>query len=248
MRKVMCLLILLALVILFSCPSDALCQTAEVVETISNPDVKMDGVAWDGKNIWIITYQSSPIEWRIARIDKQGKIIDSFIVPVSSLDDIHNFGMSNITSDGKTIWANHWNEGFIYQFSKNGKVIKKFGVSSVNQLIPVGIAWDGKYLWVLHWSDRNLYKLDTRGREIEKVSLRKLFPQPDMGLAWDGKHLWVGSKGANCITRITTRGEVTGSIKGPKPGGGIRDLAWDGKHLLVVYQQGSTIYKLKITE
>jgi sugar lactone lactonase YvrE len=221
---------------------------AEVVGTITNEEVKMDGVAWDGKNIWIITYQSSPIEWRIARLDGEGNILSSFVVPVDSRDDIHNFGMTNITSDGKTIWANHWNEGYIYRFDKRGKILTKFGVPSVNQLIPVGIAWDGRYLWVLHWSNRNLYKLDRKGREIEKVSVRKLTPPPDMGLAWDGTYLWVGSKGANQITRITTEGEPTGSIKGPKKGGGIRDFAWDGEYLLLVYQQDNTIYKLKIRE
>jgi hypothetical protein len=226
----------------------AVCETAEVVKTITIPDVKMNGVTWDGENIWVITYQSSPIEWRIAQINNQGNIIHSFVVPVSSLDDIHNLGMSNITSDGKTIWANHWNEGMIYQFRKDGKILKKFGVPSLNQLIPVGIAWDGNYLWVLHWSNKNLYKLDRRGREVGKISLRKLSPQPDMGLAWDGKYLWVGSKGANVITRITTEGEVTGSIKGPKSGGGIRDLAWDGEYLLVLYQQDNTIYLIKIVD
>jgi hypothetical protein len=69
-----------------------------------------------------------------------------------------------------------------------------------------------------------------------------------MGLAWDGTHFWVGSKGANRVTRITPEGEVTGYIKGPKQGGGIRDIEWDGEHLLLVYQQGKTIYKLKIRE
>jgi hypothetical protein len=223
-------------------------QRAEVVGTVTNSDVKMDGVAWDGRNIWIITYQSSPIEWRIAKLDEDGEILTSFVVPVNSLDDIHNFGMTNITSDGKTIWANHWNEGLIYRFDKKGKILTSFGVPSVNQLIPVGIAWDGRHLWVLHWSDRNLYKLDRKGREVDRVSLRKLSPPPDMGLAWDGEHLWVGSKGANRITRITTDGEAKGFIRGPKKGGGLRDIAWDGEHMLLIYKQDDTVYKLRIHE
>ncbi len=246
-KKHICLNIILLTIILLL-PMITLAQRAEVVGTIDNPAIKMDGVAWDGKNIWVITYQSSPIEWQIAQLDDNGEILSSFKTPVNSLDDIHNFGMSNITSDGRTIWANHWNEGFIYRFSKKGKILNKFGVPSVNQLIPVGIAWDGRYLWVLHWSDRNLYKLDHKGKELGKISLRKLTPPPDMGLAWDGESFWVGSKGANRITRITPDGEPTGFIKGPKKGGGIRDLDWDGKHLLLVYKQDSTIYKLKIVE
>jgi sugar lactone lactonase YvrE len=237
-----------AVLCIFLFYSNAFSQTAEVVGTITNQNVKMNGVTWDGKDVWIITYQSSPIEWKIAKLDSSGKIVSSFVVPVDSLDDIHNFGMTNITSDGRSIWANHWNEGFIYRFDKNGKILSKFGVPSVNQLIPVGIAWDGKYLWVLHWSDRSLYKLDRKGREIEKVSLRKLSPPPDMGLVWDGKNLWVGNKGANRITRINTKGEPDGYIKGPKKGGGLRDFAWDGEHMFLLYQQDNTIYKLKIHE
>ena len=234
--------------LIFILPAALLPQTVEIAGTITNPALKMDGVAWDGKNIWVITYQSSPIEWKIVQLDESGDILSSFQVPVNSLDDIHNFGMTNITSDGRTIWANHWNEGIIYRFTKKGKILRHFGVASVNQLIPVGIAWDGEYIWVLHWSDRNLYKLDARGKELDKISLRKLSPPPDMGLAWDGKYFWVGSKGANRITRITPEGKQTGFIRGPKKGGGIRDLDWDGEHLLLVYQQDNTVYKLKISD
>jgi len=223
-------------------------QKAEVVGTIVNPELKINGVAWDGESVWVTTYQSSPLEWRIARLAADGSVEYSFPVPVKSLDDIHNFGMSNITCDGRTIWANHWNEGVVYNFAKDGTILTKFGVSSVSQLIPVGIAFDGEFLRVLHWSDKNLYQLDRDGNELGKLSLRKLTPPPDMGLAWDGTYFWVGSKGANRITRVTLEGEVKGFIKGPKPGGGIRDLAWDGEHLLVVYSQDSTIYKLKVSE
>lgn len=229
-------------------PANLPAQQAEVVGTIENPDIKMNGVAWDGQSVWVITYQSSPLEWRIARLAPDGSVESSFPVPVKSLDDIHNFGMSNISSDGETIWANNWNEGVIYNFAKDGTVLKSFGVPSVRQLIPVGIAFDGETLRVLHWSDKNLYQLDREGNELGKVSLRRLAPPPDMGLAWDGTFFWVGSKGANRITRVTPEGEARGFVKGPKAGGGIRDLAWDGEHLLLVYSQDSTIYKLKITE
>ena len=229
-------------------PAGLSAQKAEVVGTIVNPELKMNGVTWDGESVWVTTYQSSPLEWRIARLDSSGAVLSSFPIPVKSLDDIHNFGMSNITCDGSTIWANNWNEGIVYNFAKDGALLKHFRVASVKQLIPVGIAFDGERLWVLHWSDKNLYQLDREGNELGKVSLRKLAPPPDMGLAWDGTYFWVGSKGANRLTRVTPEGEVKGFIKGPKAGGGIRDLAWDGEHLLVVYSQDSTIYKLKITE
>jgi sugar lactone lactonase YvrE len=231
-----------------ACPAVLRAQTAEVVGTIVIPDTKINGVTWDGRSLWVTTYQSSPLEWRIARLNDGGEVEFSFVVPVKSLDDIHNFGMSNIASDGDTLWANHWNEGLVYNFAKDGTILKSFGVPSVKQLIPVGIAFDGQSLRVLHWSDKNLYQLDRDGNELGKVSLRKLAPPPDMGLAWDGRYFWVGSKGANRITRVTPEGEARGFIKGPKAGGGIRDLAWDGECLLVVYSQDSTIYRLKITE
>ena len=243
-RFVFCFVILGAA----SVPFYAWPQTAEVVDKIVIPGIKLDGVAWDGENIWVVTYESSPIKWQIARVGEEGALEFAFTVPVDSLDDVHNFGMSNITSDGDTLWANHWNAGLIYRFDKEGNVLKSFGVPSVNQLIPVGIAWDGEYLHVLHWSDKNLYTLDTEGGEIGKLSLKKLRPPADMGLAWDGKNFWVGSSGANRITRMTPEGEVTGFIKGPRASGGIRDLDWDGENMLIVYQQDNTIYKVRINE
>jgi hypothetical protein len=223
-------------------------QTIEVASTVTVPDVKLDGVGWDGDSIWVITYQSSPIEWRIAKLGPDGAIVSSFVVPVFSRDDVHNLGMTNVTSDGKTLWANDWNAGLIYNFSKDGTILKKFGVPSLNQLIPVGIAFDGTNLWVLHWSNKTLYKLDTDGNEIAKVSLAKLSFTPNMGLTWDGKSFWVGNAGANRIMRITPEGVQTGLVKGPKPAGNIRDLAWDGEHLLLVYKQDNTVYRLTVRD
>jgi sugar lactone lactonase YvrE len=229
-------------------PLAGFAQTFEVASTVTVADTKLDGVGWDGESIWVITYQSSPIEWRIARLGPDGAIVSSFIVPVSSRDDVHNLGMSNVTSDGKTLWANDWNAGLVYNFSKDGEVLKKFGVPSLNQLIPVGIAFDGTYLWVLHWSNKSLYKLDTDGKELAKVSLAKLSFAPNMGLTWDGTSFWVGNSGANRVMRITPEGVQTGVFKGPKLAGNIRDLAWDGEHLLLVYKQDDTVYKLNIRE
>jgi streptogramin lyase len=229
-------------------PTPGCAQTAEIAGTVTVPGVKLDAVGWDGQSIWVVTYQSAPIEWRIAKLGDDGSIVSSFVVPVHSRDDVHNLGMTNITSDGKTIWANDWNAGLIYNFAQDGTVLKKFGVPSVSQLIPVGIAFDGTFLWVLHWSNKTLYKLDTEGNEIAKVSLAKVTPKPDMGLAWDGASFWVANAGANRVMRVTPDGKQTGFIRGPKQAGIIRDLDWDGEHLLLVYKQDDTVYKLTIHE
>jgi sugar lactone lactonase YvrE len=241
-------IVMLLAVAALALPAAAFAQTIEVASTVTVADTKLDGVGWDGQNIWVITYQSSPIEWRIAKLGPDGAIVSSFVVPVTSRDDVHNLGMSNVTSDGKTLWANDWNAGIVYNFAFDGTVIKQFGVPSLNQLIPVGIAFDGTYLWVLHWSNKTLYKLDTDGKEIAKISLAKVSPTPNMGLAWDGKNFWVGNSGANRIMRISPEGVQTGVVKGPKPAGNIRDLDWDGEHLLLVYKQDDTVYKLTVHE
>ena len=91
-------------------PVAVFAQTVEVAGTVTVADTKLDGVGWDGESIWVITYQSSPIEWRIAKLGPDGSIVSSFVVPVFSRDDVHNLGMSNITSDRETLWANDWNE------------------------------------------------------------------------------------------------------------------------------------------
>jgi sugar lactone lactonase YvrE len=229
-------------------PAALRAQTLEVAGTVTVPDVKLDGVGWDGESIWVITYQSAPIEWRIARLAPDGSIASSFPLPITSRDDVHNLGMTNVTSDGETLWANNWNAGIIYNYSKDGTVLKTFGVASVHQLIPVGIAFDGTNLWVLHWSNKTLYKLDRDGNELGKMSLAKVNPAPNMGLTWDGQNFWVGNSGANRIMRVSPEGKQTATLKGPKPAGNVRDLAWDGQHLLLVYKQDDTVYKLTIRE
>jgi hypothetical protein len=101
-------------------PAVVSAQTLEVAGTVTVPDTKLDGVGWDGQSIWVITYQSSPIEWRLARLGPGGEIVSSFLLPATSRDDVHNLGMSNVTSDGVSLWANDWNAGIIYNFAKDG--------------------------------------------------------------------------------------------------------------------------------
>lgn len=223
-------------------------QSLEIAGTVTVADTKLDGVTWDGEAIWVITYQSSPIEWRIAKLTPEGAIAFSFVVPVTSRDDVHNMGMSNLASDGETIWANDWNAGIVFDYAKDGTELKKFGVPSVSQLIPVGIEFDGTHLWVLHWSNKTLYKLDRDGTELAKVSFAKVNPSPTMGLAWDGANFWVGNSGANRIMKVSPDGKQLATVKGPRPAGNVRDLAWDGEHLLLVYKQDDTVYKLTIRE
>jgi hypothetical protein len=229
-------------------PAALSAQTLEVAGTVTVADAKLDGVCWDGESIWVVTYQSAPIEWRVARLGEDGKIVSSFPVDITSRDDVHNLGMSNLASDGATVWANDWNAGLIRNYAKDGTLLKSFGVPSLNQLIPVGIAFDGENLWVLHWSNKSLYKLDRDGKELARISLSKVTPAPNMGLTWDGKNFWVGNSGANRIMRISPDGKQTATLKGPKPAGNVRDLAWDGEHLLLVYKQDDTVYKLTIGE
>lgn len=218
-------------------------------EVLTNEDIKIDGLTWDGSNFWVITYQSSPILWQIAKLDSGGKVISAFQVECESRDDIHNSGYTNLTWDNEVIWANNWNEGKIYSYSTDGKLLKNFGVPSLGQLIPVGITWDGHNLRVLHWVNKTIYGIDRNGNETgDLITLQGITPSLDMGLVWDGNNFWVGSKGNNIAMRISVKGEPNGYIKGPKESGGIRDLAWDGESLCWVYQQDHTIYKTKIEE
>ena len=106
-------------------------QTLEVASTVTVPDAKLDGVGWDGESIWVVTYQSSPIEWRLAKLGPDGAIVSSFVVPVFSRDDVHNLGMTNVTSDGKTLWANDWNAGIDLQLLEGWN-----GTEEVRRTVP----------------------------------------------------------------------------------------------------------------
>jgi hypothetical protein len=217
-------------------------------EVLTNEEIKMNGLTWDGKNFWVITYQSSPIVWQIAKLSSSGEVDFSFSIPCRSRDDIHNSGFTNLAWDGEFIWANNWNEGKVYQYTTLGSFVKSFEIPSLGQLIPVGIAWDGNSLWILDWSTKTLYEVDKNGRESGRtISLASFKPSLDMGLAWDGNYFWVGSKGSNLAVKISPSGEPICFIKGPKTGGAVRDLAHDGEYLYWVYQQGHTIYRARTT-
>jgi len=222
---------------------------AEWEAILTNEEIKMNGLTWDGKNFWVITYQSSPIVWQIARLDNLGRVDFAFSIPCKSRDDIHNSGFTNLAWDGEFIWANNWNEGKIYCYDTSGELVKSFEISSLGQLIPVGITWNGENLWILHWSKKTLYEVSRDGQEIGRsISLFSFKPSLDMGLAWDNDCFWVGSKGSNLAVKINVLGEPIGFVKGPKGSGAVRDLAHDGEYLYWIYQQDHTIYRAKVSQ
>ncbi|MEN3187076.1 MAG: hypothetical protein ABDK94_10720 [Atribacterota bacterium] len=218
-------------------------------EVLTNETIKMNGLTWDGENFWVITYQSSPIAWQIAKLDGLGKVVFAFSVPCKSRDDIHNSGFTNLAWDGEFIWANNWNEGKIYCYSTSGYFVKSFEIPSLGQLIPVGIAWDGDNLWILHWSTKTVYEVDRDGQKTGRaLSLASFKPSLDAGLAWDGSCFWVGSKGSNLAVRVSPSGEAMAFVRGPRTSGSVRDLTYDNKYLYWIYQQGHTIYRAKISD
>jgi len=210
-------------------------------------ELKFSGVSWDGENFWVLNYQSAPLKCRILKLGADGTVIKAIEAPGKCVrEDIHNFGVRNITFDGENFWISHWNEGKIYQISPTGEILTSFTISEVGTLLPTGLTWDGRYLWVLHWSNKTIYQVDTSGNVIKKISVRRIKPPLDSGLAWDGEYLWVGSERWNKIGQINLNGNLIKVLDGPRETAGIQDLDWNGERLLVVYRHNHSIYTVNV--
>ena len=129
--------------------------------------------------------------------------------------------------DGDHLWTSTlW--GAIYELDPTtGQVLSTLTAPGPQ---PWGMTFDGTNLWVVDFAEKRISKLDpTTGAELAS------FPTPDpvggaKGVTWDGTHLNVMGWTSPTIYRMTTDGELTGTIELPEGGGGI---AWDGTHFWV---------------
>ena len=223
-------------------------QKAEVVGTIVNPEIKMNGVAWDGENIWVTTYQSNSDGVADRAAGRNGAILSSFPVAVKSLDDVHNLGMSNITCDGADDLGQPLERGDHVQLRQGRHPPEKFrsplpepadpGGDRLRRGVPV--CCTGAIKPCTGWT--GTATSSGRYRFASWPRLRTW--------AWRGTGRASGSAAraptASCAS--APEGDAEGCPQGAQGRRGVRDLAWDGEHLLVVYSQDSTVYKLTITE
>jgi hypothetical protein len=197
------------------------------------PTGEIDGMAWDGSNIWI----GSDGLNMIYKCDTLGNRLDSFPAPAASA--------TGLTWDGQYLWCADGATFFIYKMDP--------AIGSVIDSIPgpgtgvscEGLAWMNDTLWNTNWNDNWIWQLDpTTG------TIWGQFPTigtGSTGLAWDwvDNCLWNSDQTTDQIYKLNPV-DCTIITFFACPDAAVQDLAFDGTYLWTCGWYTGNVYKLDI--
>ena len=159
--------------------------TGTMIKTMKSPSSSVRGLAFDGMDLWVATWSSSPPSSIYMMDTVLGTVITTKIAPFTT-------GPSDgLAWDGATLWAadeaNH-----IYQIDTlRWQVINSLNVPSSGSSNPRGLAWDNRSntIWAGYQSSSLIRKHNPQnGSVIEEFTSPYTWSQ--QGLAWDGWFLW----------------------------------------------------------
>ncbi|MCP4109210.1 MAG: hypothetical protein GY749_27410 [Desulfobacteraceae bacterium] len=113
-----------------------------------------------------------------------------------------------------------------------------------------GLAVDSGNLWICYSSTASTYKgkivkIDMSGNiltSFDAPGKMSLYDVPaTVGLTFDGTYLWNANYLDNTLYKITTSGEVAGTLSIPK---NTNDLAWDGSNIWISNTGNNKVYKI----
>ncbi|MHA1126139.1 MAG: YncE family protein [Candidatus Heimdallarchaeota archaeon] len=212
------------------------------------PGPKPEGIAWDGKTLWIIDRETKLL-YNLSKDKKE--IIRKFNPSINE--------PRAITWDGQFLWCIDDKEKTINKISlEEKKIITSFkapmpkgkGVKSLE-----GLAWDGNYIWITcyaGWSSTT-YQIDPMNGETIQSFFCGCWPK---GIATNGKVLWtlcytMSKRSAKIDRRMIS--DITKEMKRSrkfvfdlpkisKPKG----LVFDGKRLLILDENSKGLFYVEV--
>lgn len=228
-------------------------MVGEAIKAFPSPGPNPQGLAWDGKNLWVVDDETN----KIYQLDPaEGKItLELSIPPVLGLADVD---LGGLTWDGSHLLVSDDTAKRVYRVDPKERSAKLLidllkakrdkGIRSIamRTSLLTGLAWDGTYLWATFIAgySSSVYEIDLT---TDTLVTHFWAPGPEpQGLTWDGKYLWiVDSRDQGSIWQFSPIGEWTG-ISFPSPAGSPTDLAFDGVYLWNVDKETHMIYQIKI--
>jgi len=213
----------------------------DIIKAWKAPGENCTGLAWDGKNLWVVDQKSRTL----FKLNQDGQVIKKFSAP--------SYWPVGLTFDGKTLWLvderggipkiDDFYQGYIYQIdTATGNIIKSQELPFVQ---PVGIAFDGTYFWTIDDKEKKLISFSGEDGTAFK---EYVYPAPGcLGIAYGNKYLWIGNHLRNEIYMVDpSNGKVLKIL--PTPGEYIRDLAYFNNALWVLDSQTDSVYLLQIDD
>ncbi|MGB7055581.1 MAG: glutaminyl-peptide cyclotransferase, partial [bacterium] len=208
-------------------------DTGTVVYQFAAPSTNVDGMTWDGTNLWL---GSDGLD-RIYKMDTLGNVLDSFPAP--------NTTSTGLCWDGQYLWCADGGTIRIYKLDPvTGAIIDSIpGPGSGTSC--EGLAWMNDTLWNTNWAQTFIWRLDPATGTI--WGQLNAPGTGSTGLAWDwhDNALWNSDQLTDFIYKLDP---ATGNVitQFACPDAEIQDLAFDGTYLWSCGWTSGNVYKMDI--
>lgn len=193
----------------------------------------IDGMAWDGTNLWI----GSDGADRIYKCDTLGNRLDSFPAP--------DFTATGLTWDGQYLWCADGGTFLIYKMDPNTGAILDTIPGPGAGVSCEGLAWMNDTLWNTNWNDNWIWQLDPATGTI--WGQYPTIGTGSTGLAYDwvDNCLWNTDQTTDMIYKLDPI-DCTIITFFPCPDAAVQDAAFDGTHLWTCGWNTGNVYKIDI--
>jgi hypothetical protein len=213
-------------------------KSISLVQSFPAPGRMAEGIAWDGKHLWLTDNSASIFE-----LDPTGTLCDVYQSPEGT--------PQGITWDGSAFWVYTTNRSLIYRLQLSGgkrEILSSFEAptEAIGGGVTQDLAWDGNSLW--YANQYKLYRIEPSGKGLSYLP----FANNIMGVAWDGSNLWLAYKESEKSTLIVV--DTTGKtlVSYLSPIFEIDGLAWADGYLwaLGIDSPGGPrmVYKLQVNQ
>ena len=208
-------------------------DTGTVVLQFPAPSINVDGMAWDGTNLWL---GSDGLD-RIYKMDTLGNILDSFPAP--------NTTATGLCWDGQYLWCADGGTILIYKLDPTtGAILASIPGPGTGSSCE-GLAWMNDTLWNTNWANNTIWRLNPATGAIWGQFASQ--GTGSTGLAWDwhDNALWNSDQLTDLIYKLNpVTGAVITSFNSPDLE--VQDLAFDGTYLWTCGWTSGIVYKMDI--
>ncbi|MFH1957290.1 MAG: LamG-like jellyroll fold domain-containing protein [bacterium] len=192
-----------------------------VIATYNSPSYDLEGLTWDGTNIWS---------------SKFGKIYKHNMdatLSVAETYDVYYYGMRGLAWDEANIWS-------CYHYSSGGLNVYEINKHNMDDTLSFndqywisgryGLTWDGANIWSCNYGSGEIYK---HNMDVD-LTVSNTYDSPDSypsGLTWDGTNIWSCYEYSNRIYKHNMDVDLSTAATFNSPSSYPTGLAWDGTNI-----------------
>jgi YVTN family beta-propeller protein len=183
-------------------------------------DTNPRGIAFDGENIWIASYQGKGVS-------KMNRVTGD------RTDYVTGSGAQGVVFDGTSIWVTNYSSNNVSKVNPatGAKVDYPTGTH------PFGIAFDGTSIWIVNNGSNNVSKMDPATGTKTDYAVGLL----PYGIAYDGTSIWVANYSSNTVSKINP---ATGTKVDYNTGAGPDSVAYDGTSIWITNYSVASVSRM----